>query len=263
MSVLCYHAVEDDWCSPMAVEPADFAAQCAWLSRRRTVVPLDRAISLLDRRGRLPRGVSALTFDDGFTSLYDEVLPVITRHRLPATVFLVAQTLTEQGRAVDWVDTPPAPPRQLSTLTREQVLEMQEAGVDFQSHTWAHHDLTKLSHAECVRDLRDSRELLENLLGRPVRQLAYPRGRHDAAVRSAAERAGYRHAFALPERSEPVGPFSLPRVGVHRGNSAAVVRLKDEPAYLSVRTSPAYRLGRQAAARVRGRLGGSARTRSR
>ncbi|MGH8893193.1 MAG: polysaccharide deacetylase family protein [Actinomycetes bacterium] len=251
MSILCYHAIEDAWPSPMAVEPADFTAHCRWLQRRRTVVPLERAVGLLDPKGRLPRGTAALTFDDGFTSLYDEALPVLTRLQLPATVFLVAQTLTGEGRPVDWVDTPPPAPRRLTTLTRDQVREMQDAGVDFQSHSWAHHDLTTLGHAECVRDLRESRELLEELLGRPVRQLAYPRGRHDAAVRDAAEKAGYSHAFALPERSEAVGPFALPRVGIHRGNGTRVMRVKAQPAYLAVRTSPAFPAAARAVRAVR------------
>ena len=112
---------------------------------------------------------------------------MLTRERLPATVFLVAQTLTEEGQPVDWVDTPGTEP--LSTLTRDQVLEMQDAGVDFQSHSWAHHVLTQLSEHECRKDLRDSREFLAEVLGRPVTLLAYPRGRHSPHVRRAAAAA--------------------------------------------------------------------------
>lgn len=240
MSILCYHAVEDGWPSPMAVRPVDFFEQAEWLARQRRVLPLDAAVEQLDRRGRPPRGVTALTFDDGFASLYDHAWPLLRRHRLPATVFLVAETLTAHGRAVDWVDTPPAG-RQLVTLTRDQVLEMQQDGVDFQSHSWAHRDLTTLEPAELVTDLRESRLLLEELLGKPVRHLAYPRGRHDQHVRSAARLAGYSHAYALPESREQPGPFAVPRVGVHYGNSLRVVQAKDHPRYLGVRTSAAWK----------------------
>src|SRR2546423_1141649 len=96
--------------------------------------------------------------------------------------------------AVDWVDTPP--PHPLRTLTVEQVREMQEDGIAFGSHSYAHHDLTAMEEAECARDLRASRELLEDLLKAPVRHLAYPRGRHDERVRRAALRAGFTHAYA-------------------------------------------------------------------
>jgi peptidoglycan/xylan/chitin deacetylase (PgdA/CDA1 family) len=235
MSVLCYHSVEPGWESPLAVEPDAFARQAAWLRRSRRVLPLPAALSRLDATGRLPRGEAVLTFDDGFAALHTHVLPVLIREQLPATVFLVAQTLTPAGQPVDWVDTPGSEP--LVTLTVDQVLEMQDAGVDFQSHSWAHRDLTQLSTAECLRDLRDSREMLADLLGRHVTLLAYPRGRHNRQVREAAALAGYTHAFALPERAEQADAFAVPRVGIHRGNGQLTLRVKAARPYVRLRTS--------------------------
>lgn len=251
MTILCYHSVEPDWNSPLAVTPEAFAQQAAWLSRSRQVLSIRDALPRLDVRGRLPRGTAALTFDDGFAALHEYVLPLLTQHRLPATVFLVAQTLTPAGRPVDWVDTPGTEP--LSTLTLDQVLEMQEAGVDFQSHSWAHHDLTRLPWDECVRDLRESREFLSDLLGRAVTLLCYPRGLHDADVRKAAEVAGYTHAFALPVGPEQPGDYAVPRVGIWRGNGLSAVRVKAARSYLRVRTAePFVRNARRVKRVVRG-----------
>ena len=242
MTILCYHSVQPGWNSPLAVEPDVFAWQAAWLRRKRQVLPLSEALPRLDASGRLPRGEAVLTFDDGFAALHEHALPVLTREKLPATVFLVAQTLTPAGQPVDWVDT--AGTEKLSTLTVEQVLEMQDAGVDFQSHSWAHRDLTRLSEAECVRDLRESRELLSDLLRRPVTLLAYPRGRHAPHVRRAAALAGYSHAFALPQRTEEPEDYAVPRVGIFHGNGPLTMRIKSARGYLPVRTSPAVaRLG--------------------
>ena len=247
MTILCYHSIQPRWDSPLAVEPEAFAWQAAWLRARRTVLPLSAALTRLDRTGRLPRGEAALTFDDGFAALHAHALPVLTRERLPSTVFLVAQTLTPQGQAVDWVDTPGTEP--LETLTLDQVLEMQDAGVDFQSHSWAHLDLTQLTYAECVRDLRDSRELLSDLLGRAVTLLAYPRGRHAPHVREATAAAGFTHGFALPERGEPVGDYSVPRVGIYHGNGHMAMRIKSARPYLRLRHDE--RVARAAHAAVR------------
>jgi peptidoglycan/xylan/chitin deacetylase (PgdA/CDA1 family) len=233
MTVLCYHAVEPGWASPMAVEPRTFAAQVGWLARHRSVVPLHVAAARLDRRGQLPAGMVSLTFDDGFRGLYDHAMPVLDG--LPATVFLVAQTLTSRGQGVDWVDDPPT--HALDTLDLEQIREMAAAGVSFESHSYSHADLTQLSYADCVRDLRDSRQLLESLLGRPVRMLAYPRGRHNAAVRAAAQRAGYAYAFTLPEGPEEPGPYAVPRVGIYGGNGVGTLRAKSAHPYLRLRTA--------------------------
>lgn len=248
MTILCYHEVSPDWSSPMSVSPDAFADHCRWLARHRTVIPLRDAVSRLDQRARLPRRLVSLTFDDGFAGVFEHALPVLARTELPATVFLVANTLPGRRQRVDWVDDPPA--TELQTLTLDQVAAMRDAGVTFESHSYAHHDLTRMSFEDCVRDLRESRELLESVLGHPVRLLAYPRGRHNASVRAAAERAGYSHAFTLPEVSESPGRFAVPRVGIYRGNGAATLRLKTTPPYLDARTSTVYGKARRAAGRV-------------
>jgi peptidoglycan/xylan/chitin deacetylase (PgdA/CDA1 family) len=256
MTILCYHSVDPAWDSPLAVRPEEFEAHCAWLARHRTVVPLAEAVTRLDRSGRLPSGLAVITFDDGFTGVLDHALPVLARHGLPATIFLVAQTLTDEGLAADWVRTPP--PWPLTTLTRDQVLEVSEAGVDLQSHSWAHLDLVDLGYDACVADLRRSRELLEDLLGGPVPHLAYPRGLHDAEVRRAAEAAGYRHAYGLPESAEDPGPYAVPRVGIHRGNSVRTLAIKSARAYLPVRHGPLGGMARRVSGLVR-RVGSGAR----
>jgi peptidoglycan/xylan/chitin deacetylase (PgdA/CDA1 family) len=193
-----------------------------------------------------------MTFDDGFTGVLEHALPVIRQYRLPVTVFLVAQTLTDEGLPVHWVRTPPA--WTIETLTRDQVLELRDAGVDLQSHSWAHRDLPDLGYDACVDDLRQSRELLEDLLGDRVTHLAYPRGLHDAQVRRAAEQAGYSHAYSLPEGRESVGPYAVPRVGINRGNGVATLAVKSARPYLPVRHGPAGAAARRVA-RALGRHG--------
>jgi len=259
MTVLCYHAVDPVWAAPLSVTPEALEQQMGWVARARTVLPLREAVGRLDGSWRLPRGHAALTFDDGFASVYDHAFPILARHQLPATVFLVAETLTPEGRAVDWVDEPSARP--LTTLTLEQVREMQAAGVDFQSHSYSHLDLTTLSYEECRADLRRSRELLSDLLHDDVAMLAYPRGRHDETVRRAAADAGYRQAFSLPEAPEGPTSLAIPRVGVWHRNGPFALRVKAARPYLPLRqgkaASAAARLTRTMAGTVRPKRGGN------
>jgi peptidoglycan/xylan/chitin deacetylase (PgdA/CDA1 family) len=249
VSILCYHAVDPAWVSPLSVSPDAFDAQCRWLAQHRRVIGVSEAASRMAATGGIRARVAAITFDDGFRSVFDHAFPVLMRHRLPATVFLVAQTLTPEGRPVDWVDDPPV--GGLSTLALDQIREMQEAGVGFGSHSYAHHDLTTLSQEECERDLRASRELLEDLLETRIRLVAYPRGLHDERVRAAAGRAGFAQAFTLPERREAMGPLAVPRVGVYPGNGTTTLRAKTSRWYLPVRTSVAFPILRRLAGRGR------------
>jgi peptidoglycan/xylan/chitin deacetylase (PgdA/CDA1 family) len=238
MSILCYHSVDPTWRSPLAVTPEEFDRQCAWLARHRRVVDVDRATTMLDRRFMLPAGTAAITFDDGFAGLAAHAAPILRKHRLPAMVFLVAGTLAAAPKRYEWVDGEPPP--EPGTLNLDQVLEMQEAGIAFGSHSMNHNDLTHLSDAECEADLTGSKELLCDLLGRPSRFLAYPGGRHDERVRRIAARAGYEAAFTLPERREPVGVHAIPRVGIYPGNREWTLRIKDARWYLPARTLAAF-----------------------
>jgi peptidoglycan/xylan/chitin deacetylase (PgdA/CDA1 family) len=244
MSILCYHAVDPAWRTPLAITPDQFARHCAWLSRHRRMIGLPEAVASIDGSGRWPDGLTALSFDDGFAGLHTYALPILLRYQLPATVFVVAQTLTSGGRTVDWVDDPPSWP--LRTLSREQILEMRAAGVSFGSHSFSHRDLTTLTEDECEHDLRTSRELLEEVLGEAVRLLAYPRGRHNEAVRLAAARVGFTHAFALPDGPEPIGPHAVPRAGVWSGDGEVALRIKSTNSYIGLRTSPFFGIARTA-----------------
>jgi peptidoglycan/xylan/chitin deacetylase (PgdA/CDA1 family) len=250
VTILCYHAIDPAWEAPLAVTPDAFAGHVDWLARHRRMLGVEEAIELLDGSQRLPRGLAALTFDDGFASVHQHALPILRHRGILATVFLVARTLAGDDRPPDWVDIPPPSPA--PALTRDQVLELREAGFRFGSHSFGHLDLTTLPPEECEADLRHSREILEELLREPVRLLAYPRGRHDEGVRRAAARAGFTHAFSLPERREPSGPHAIPRVGVYRGNGALAMRIKSARSYLPVRSSAPVRTIRVALAR-RGR----------
>ena len=94
MTILCYHAIDPDWRSPLSVSPEQFEAHCAWLARHRRVVGAAEAAVRVALSGRLPRGRVAITFDDGFRSVHRYAFPILVRHRLPATVFLVAQRIS-------------------------------------------------------------------------------------------------------------------------------------------------------------------------
>jgi len=246
VTIYCYHSVDPDWDSPLAVSGAEFDAQCGWIASNSRVLPLEVAVGRLGRDGRLPPGSSAITFDDGYAGCYEYAFPILRARGLPATIFLVAETLKDAGRAIDWAGAPPA----TGTLSVEQVREMADSGVAFGSHSLSHHDLTTLSETECEHDLRASREILEEVLGRPVPFLAYPGGKHNASVRRSAGRAGYTHAFTLPDRREPRGPLSIPRVGVYPGNGPVALRVKSARWYLDARANPVFPALRAAGRRL-------------
>lgn len=91
--ILCYHnvvAADDrpagDTSLHLSVDR--FAAQIRWLAGHYDVVSL-RAMADHIRHGESVRGMAALTFDDGYAGVFENAVPVLEAHHLPATVFVV------------------------------------------------------------------------------------------------------------------------------------------------------------------------------
>jgi peptidoglycan/xylan/chitin deacetylase (PgdA/CDA1 family) len=71
-----------------------------------------------------------------------------------------------------------------------------------------------LSEDDLRRELNESKEEIEDRLGRPCEDLAYPYGEHDERVRAAVRAAGYRRAYAL--RGSRSDAYAAPRLDLYR-----------------------------------------------
>jgi len=89
LSILLLHRVlpEEDPLLQGEFHASRFDAVCGWLRDWFVVLPLDEAIVRL-RDGTLPARAAAITFDDGYADNHDVALPILRRHRLPATIFI-------------------------------------------------------------------------------------------------------------------------------------------------------------------------------
>lgn len=222
--VLCYHAVSPTWRHALSVDPGG----------------LERQLGLLVRRGY--RGATAeqvlagggrllhVTFDDAYRSVANG-LAALERFRLPATVF-ACSGYADGGRPLDVPELAAearSDPGELATMDWDALRELGERGIEIGSHTVSHPHLPDLSDEELARELRESRERIEDELRRPCSLLSYPYGDEDQRVRATARDTGYRAAFALPGRRRPVDPYALPRVGIWRKDSLPRVVLKTAP----------------------------------
>lgn len=72
----------------MVVEERTFARHVAELTRRFTVLTLDEFSDHLARRRAFPSPSCLVTFDDGWTDNFENALPVLRSHKVPAVMFL-------------------------------------------------------------------------------------------------------------------------------------------------------------------------------
>lgn len=222
--VLMYHRIDTGVRPrerPYCVSTGQFAGHLEWLARQgyRPCSTRDFADWYLGQRPLPPRSV-LITFDDGFAGLYQHALPLLAARSWPATVFLVSGLI---GQHDVWGSSEFGAPGSRALLDARQIAEMARHGIDFQSHSCSHADLTTLNTRSLTQQIGGSRHQLEDLLGRPVDCFAYPYGRHDARVREAVQTAGYRIAFSVqPGFNRPGGdPWTVRRLDITGRDSTA------------------------------------------
>lgn len=148
------------------------------------------------------RGVG-LTFDDGDVSSYTVAYPTLVEAGARADFFVNTATVGRPG-----------------FLSWPQIAEMQRAGLSFQSHSHDHVVLVGLSAAALDRQLRRSKQLLEDRLGAPVDFLAAPYGLLNGAVVRAAREAGYRAVGTSWNWPARPGAGTMSRIAVYQTTTA-------------------------------------------
>ncbi|MHB9035693.1 MAG: polysaccharide deacetylase family protein [Armatimonadota bacterium] len=213
--VLLYHRIGFPKLSSLVagqyVAPALFKSQLDYLSAQGWgATTLDYMI--LNRRGSNPSESDefAITFDDGYLSVYEHAYPIMSERQIKATVYVVVDAV---GGLNDWDRK--AGDQTEPMMTDAQVREMADAGFEVGSHTLTHPHLTELDDHELRREVVDSKRKLEDMIGREVVSFSYPYGDCDERVIAAAIEAGYANAVGTKLGTMwKSSAFEIPRVNV-------------------------------------------------
>jgi peptidoglycan/xylan/chitin deacetylase (PgdA/CDA1 family) len=295
--ILMYHGITlrydcPDWGQ---VRLADFESQLEYVQRHYRVLPLQELLRMIEVRQIEPYS-AAITFDDGYRSVYDLAFPVLKRRNLPATVYLTTQFVCETRRNVRylWTDyiamllessglgeidlsefslgvhalgDPPSLYRARNTVSKHlklanteetervvRVLEdrfasridrtrfdlyepmtWEEAGtmardglIEVGAHTRTHPILSRLDPRRLEDEIVGSKHDLEEHVGVPIQDFAFPNGRlidfNHAALQIV--KRGFRSAVTTVSKLNPLGqdPHLLHRIGV--GSDLTLPRFK-------------------------------------
>lgn len=205
--VLMYHSVAAHGPDPCrsTVSPSRFARQMRWLAHRGLRGASVR--ELLDGpAGGRGTGMVGLSFDDGYADFVTEALPVLVEHRFTATVFVLAGRI---GGYDGWASQGMRRP----LMSAEQVREVAAGGIEIGSHGLRPRDLRAIGPVELSEEIWHSRDLLYELLGRPVDGFSYPGGTLPSGVDRTVNAAGYSYACAQWANARR-DRFALPRTPV-------------------------------------------------
>lgn len=205
------------------VSPRTFARQMQYLKfRGYKTVPLEELADYLKTGKSLPKKVFAITFDDANFNNYQNAFPILQRLNYTATVFIPTDHV---GKMIGYGINAP-----------EQRLSWNEIGImsdewDFASHGVTHTPLAILSPDETGRELTESRDVIQKMLGKEISLFCYPYGAYnDVAIRSLKE-AGYKAAVTtdagLLGKNTNQNMYALPRIEWKELTASSITNLWD------------------------------------
>ena len=200
--ILCFHDVGRT--GRYAIGRAVFAAILDDLKPFR-VVSVNKWIANVHATDERPQVV--LTFDDGYSSHREIVLPELLKRGYGATFFFYNGQLLHDKK---WS-------RLLKTLP---------ANFDLGSHSWSHSSLSASTDHQLFRELFLAREHLAGFTGKPAESFAWPYGAWTDTAARAARAAGFKYLFSVDYRIARAADLSgvIPRYTVMGSRSREQVR---------------------------------------
>ena len=202
-AVLTFHSVGDGYYDDITTQA--FEQLLDRLESKYRIVDLP---ALIERRSDEKR--LALTFDDGYAGFYSDVVPALRKQEIPATVFIITQTLVDKDfrHNEDY---------EYKYMGLEELRELpREEHITIGNHTATHPDLTTVSDRDRLEEeIKGARDQLESELNITINRFCYPGNKHDGRAR---EIVAHSHDYAVcgGGRTTPItadtNPLLIPRV---------------------------------------------------
>lgn len=183
--IILYHNIADvvpgeEYNALLNIPPDLFEVHMkALLQAGYTPITYGEYYEYVEHGAALPDKPILITFDDGYWSNYKYAYPVLKELGMKATIFVITD---RRGKTLS----------KNPHFSWNQAKEMQDSGViDIQSHTHSHEILTGLLDFDVYFELKTSKNLIEQKLGKKCSVLSFPQGIAGQREIQTAKYAGY------------------------------------------------------------------------
>jgi peptidoglycan/xylan/chitin deacetylase (PgdA/CDA1 family) len=233
--ILAYHDVSNpdspQYSELYSTTTANFYEQLEFLKANFKLVSLDEIVSSNATNQRLV----AITFDDGFLSVKNEVSAALFANKIPFAVFANQTAIKENFLPYDLFPEIAKHYDSQIFLNAEDIKYLHEKGVTIGSHSSNHRSFAKCDAKMLAEEIGDNKLFLENLLKSEVLHLAIPYGKREHYNASAIEygkSVGHKYIYSTNPIyfSNAVATGSLiPRIGITNQSKEELCFLINRP----------------------------------
>jgi peptidoglycan/xylan/chitin deacetylase (PgdA/CDA1 family) len=210
--ILGYHRVGGRTTVTVDLPEWLFERQIARIAAEPGVVDLDTALTWLTGDPPIRPDPLVITFDDGTRDFVDVALPILERHRVPATLY-VATEFIETGRSF---------PNEGAPASWSALADALSTGlVTIGSHTHSHALMDRIAEKDVANELDRSIGLIGERLGVHARHFAYPKAIAGSAQAQQLIRARFASAALAgtrPNLYKVTDPHRLNRSPIQLGD---------------------------------------------
>ena len=195
--ILCYHNIKDFSSSASGnikvytVKPPAFAEQMKALADAgyETILP-EQLYNYLVFNGSLPEKPIMITFDDTREEQFSIGAAEMKKYGFKGVFFIMTVSVNRPGY-----------------MSKEQIKNLSDDGHVVAAHTWEHHMVTKYSGDDWNTQLVKPKAKLQEIIGKPVTDFAYPFGLWNTAAIPELKKSGYKMAYILSTKRDTADPL--------------------------------------------------------
>jgi peptidoglycan/xylan/chitin deacetylase (PgdA/CDA1 family) len=234
----------------------EFKFAIKWLKKNGfKVIHMDHFLELVAKNSPIPSGTVLITVDDGWGDNMPNMVTVAEKEKVPITIFIATEAIEEGNYWFKYAKkakknrlTYPSSEQLKKLPNSERLAILQKIKQDIKlpreamtvenirqisaskfvsigAHSHSHPILINCDEDELEKEIRLSKEKLEQWTGKSIQTFAYPNGDFGSREEVALQKAGYKAGFA----NNPVKldssclqmPYRIPRTGFLEGASNA------------------------------------------
>ncbi len=208
LPIFMYHYIRD-YSDPndqlginLSVSPNTLAAQLDYIQKQGyTTITFENV-----KNNSIPKKPIMLTFDDGYLDFYTNAFPQLKARGMKAVVYIIT-----------------SPPAYGEYLTKNQIRELSDYGIEIGSHTISHRNLATATDEKAIEEITKSKAYLEKIIGKPVISFCYPSGQYNTQTPEIVKNAGYLYAVTTKKSlSSLESPFEISRFKIGDNSNLSI-----------------------------------------